>query len=207
MGARHWNVEQFASQDIGCAVKATKIGIFGGREPSVRSLGASQAKLVELHFWSGCNTKPGRVGGHQTGKVDQVEKNGLTQLDEHKRPTDHDEGHPWKADRALWNCRYVQLGWLERGEVGEELLLAPRELPPQVGQVGVCKLEAVEEGKTLRQSGKYSELPLEWILSEEKVECRIFFSISSLQKCKLLELQYIHPPSSRHMPYAAGRGQ
>ena len=71
----------------------------------------------------------------------------------------------------------MQLGWLERGEVGEELLLAPRELPPQVGQVRVCELEAVEEGKTLGQSGKYCELSLERVLSDEKVKGGILFSI------------------------------
>ena len=74
----------------------------------------------------------------------------------------------------------MQLGGLERGQVGEELLLAPRELLSQVVQVRGRKLEALKEGKALRQSGKYGEFPLEWVLSDEKVKGSIFFSISSL---------------------------
>ena len=75
----------------------------------------------------------------------------------------------------------MQLGGLEGGEVGEELLLAPRELLSQVIQVRGRKLEAVKEGKALGQSGKYGELPFERVLTDEKVKGGIFFSISSLQ--------------------------
>ena len=74
----------------------------------------------------------------------------------------------------------MQLGWLEGGQIGEELFLTARELLFQVGQVRVCELEAVEEGKTFGQSGKYCELSLERVLSDEKVKGGILFSISSL---------------------------
>ena len=74
----------------------------------------------------------------------------------------------------------MQLGWLEGGQIGEELFLTARELLFQVGQVRVCELEAVEEGKTLGQSGKYCELSLERVLSDEQVKGGILFSISSL---------------------------
>ena len=74
----------------------------------------------------------------------------------------------------------MQLGWLERGQVGEELFLTTRELLLQVVKVGLCEIEAVKERQALGQSSKYCELPLEWVLSDEKMKGSILFSISSL---------------------------
>ena len=74
----------------------------------------------------------------------------------------------------------MQLGWLERGQVGEELFLTTRELTFQINKVGLCEIEAVKERQALGQSSKYCELSLEWVLSDEEVKGSILFSISSL---------------------------
>ena len=115
VSARHRDFVELACQNIGRAIKATNVRVFRSREPPIWSLGSSQAKLVKFDFGSGSNSKPCSIGGHQTGKVDQVEKDGFAELDKHKRTADHDERHPGKADRALWDCRDVKLGGLEGG--------------------------------------------------------------------------------------------
>ena len=98
VGACQGNVEELASQDIGCAVEPTKESVFRCRETSVRSLSASEAKLIESHLRPCGYSEPGGIGGNQAGEVDQVEEDGLAELNKHQGSADLDERHPGEAD-------------------------------------------------------------------------------------------------------------
>ena len=98
MGAGQRNIEELASENIGCAVEAAKESVFRCRETSIRSLSASEAKLIESHLRPCGYSEPGGVGGNQAGEVDQVEENGLAELNKHQGAADLDERHPGEAD-------------------------------------------------------------------------------------------------------------
>ena len=58
VGAGQGNIEELASEDIGCAVEAAKESVLRCRETSIRSLGSSQSEFKQLDVFARRYTKP-----------------------------------------------------------------------------------------------------------------------------------------------------
>ena len=82
-----------------------------------------------------------------------------------------------------------------------------RELLFEVGQVGSCEFEIVQEGKTLGKSSKYCKFSFERVLSNEKVKGGIFLGSSRLDICQCISFWNFCLPSNRHRPYESGKGR
>ena len=81
----------------------THVGVFGGGESSVGSLGASEAELQQADVLAGRHPVPGRVGRHQTD-IPAAQSGGRVrgQIRGHTPPAEIQpaDGRQWRGQRS-----------------------------------------------------------------------------------------------------------
>ena len=142
VGAADRNTVQLAGQHVTCAGAAAHVGGPGGRHAAIGPLGSPQAELQHGPA-AGSQVTASRFGGHQRGKVDQVQQRGFQQLALKQRPLHPQERLAREHQLPFGHGPDVALP-AQLFQVAKELL-GKQRLPVASGQRGqVVQIVAAE---------------------------------------------------------------